>query len=99
MTADAGYRGPGQYVHNFASVKPTCSGGIPNVEPFKNDFPEVFTNVQWLLDSISTKDFGLKRGFVTGPVEAPCIKVRHVLFEVVLFIIHRTASLLIDLVA
>jgi hypothetical protein len=87
MTADAGYRGPGRYVRNFASVKPTCSGGIPDVEPFKSDYSEVVDNVRWLLDTVSTQGFHLKRGFVTGPTNAPRIKVQHVLFEVILIIL------------
>ena len=82
MVADAGYRGPGKFNREFADVKPSCSGGIPDVDPFKSDFAEVTANVHWLMDSIATRGFKQKKGFVTGPADAPRLKVRHILFEV-----------------
>ena len=82
MVADAGYRGPGKFNQSFADVKPSCSGGIPDIEPFKTDFAEVIANIHWLMDAVATRGFKQKKGLLTGPPDAPRLKVRHVLFEV-----------------
>jgi hypothetical protein len=55
---------------------------LPTSNPFKSDFTEVTTNVHWLMDLIATSGFKQKKGFVTGPADAPRLKVRHILFEV-----------------
>jgi len=81
MVADAGYRGPGKFNQEFADIKLSCSGGIPDIDPFGLDFAEMTANVHWLMDSIATRGFKQKKGFVTGPADAPRLKVRHIFFE------------------
>jgi hypothetical protein len=79
MVADTGYRGLGKFNQSFADVKPSCLGGIPDVEPFKTDFAEVTANIHWLMDAIATRGFKQKKGFLPGPPDAPHLKVCHVL--------------------
>ena len=82
MVADAGYCGPGKFNQEFTNIKPSCSKGIPDVDPFKSDFAEVTANVHWLMDLIVTRGFKQKKGFVMGPTDAPHLKVCHIIFEV-----------------
>ena len=41
MVADASYCGLGKFDQSFMDVKPSCSGGIPDVKPIKTDFAEL----------------------------------------------------------
>ena len=90
MVADGGYCGLGKFNQEFADIETSCSGSIPNVDPFKGDFAELTTNVYWLMDLVATRGFKQKKGFVMGPSDTPHLKVCHILFEV------QTYSLLDD---
>lgn len=83
MTSDGGYQGPSKFVRSLVDVKPTCTGTLPSLEPFRADFSRVVDNIQWLEDEAATPTFELKRGFlIERPDQPPKIRVRHVLFEV-----------------
>jgi len=71
LVSDAGYCGPGKFNQEFADIKPSCLGGIHDVDPFKVDFTEVTVNVHWLMNCIATRGFKQKKGFIVGPADAP----------------------------
>ncbi|KAI0633922.1 hypothetical protein C8Q77DRAFT_1036223, partial [Trametes polyzona] len=83
LTSDGGYRGPTRFHPSLAEVKPTCTGTIPPLDPFRTDFARALDNLRWLQDQIATPTFHLKRGvLVERPHQSPKLKVCHVLFEV-----------------
>ena len=79
LTSNGGYRRPNKFVKALAHIKPLCTGGLPEVEPFNADFTTAMANLCWLLNEASTEGFTVKHGVVT---DAGRIKVRHILFEV-----------------
>jgi hypothetical protein len=82
LTSDGSYRGPSRFIKSLAQVKPSCSGGVPEAEPFNSDFATTMDNLRWLIGEATTPGFTEKRGVTTGPNNALHIKVRHLLFEV-----------------
>ena len=82
LTSDGSYRGPSRFIKSLAQVKPSCSGGVPEAEPFNSDFATTMDNLRWLIGKATTPGFTEKRGVTTGPNNALRIKVRHLLFEV-----------------
>lgn len=97
MVSDAGYRGPGKFDTKFADIKPTCTGGKPDIEPFAADFGEVAENARWLMAETATANFTQKQGFFVGTNAVPKIKVRHVLFEPVRILVRLNANICADL--
>lgn len=82
LTSDGGYRGPSKFIKSLAHVKPSCSGGVPEAEPFNSDYTTAIDNLHWLLSEATTPGFKEKRGVVTKLGNATRIKVRHLLFDV-----------------
>ena len=73
---------PGKCNIKIKQAESACSGGIPDIDPFVSDFTEVTTNVHWLMDSIDMRGFKKKKGVVTGPTNAPCLNICHLLFKI-----------------
>jgi hypothetical protein len=82
LTSDGGYHGPSKFIKSLAHVKPSCSGGVPEAEPFSGDYTTSMDNLRWLLGEATTPGFKEKRGVMIGPGNAARIKVRHLLFKV-----------------
>jgi hypothetical protein len=94
LTSDGGYRGPGQssFIKCLAEVKPSCNGGRPDAEPFNADFSTTMANLRWLLEQTATDGFE-KRGVILDNGDR--MRVRHILFEVSLFI-HQSSFVQLD---
>ena len=82
LMSDGGYCRHERFIKFLAQVKPSCSGGVPQVESFTGDFAIVMENLQWLLNEASTPGFTEKHSIVTRPSNVIHIKARHVLFKV-----------------
>ena len=83
LTSDANYRAPTELCPDFATIKPSCVGHMPDVAPFTLDWANVVDNLSVLQDLAVTPKFTLKQGLFarTGPC-GPQLKMRHVLFEI-----------------
>ena len=49
LTSDGCYRGPSRFIKSLAQVKPSCSGGVPEAEPFNTDFTTTMDNLCWYI--------------------------------------------------
>lgn len=93
LTSDGGYRGPTRYQRSLSDVKPSCTGSVPALDPFRTDFMRAIDNVRWVQNEVATPTFELKRGFlVERPRQPAKLKVRHVLFEVRILLYLRVVS-------
>jgi len=90
LMADANYRAPMEICPDFAIIKPSCIGHMPDTAPFTADWGNVTDNLCWLQDGIATPNFTMKQGLFTtaGPC-GPRFKMRHILFEVCLSYLLR----------
>ena len=88
LTSDAGWKGVTKFSKSFADVKPSCTAERPTFEGLSEDFDTAIQNLKWLQDQIATHGFHTKKGLLVGNAGLPQIKIRHVLFEVIILLLR-----------